>query len=149
MCVDYRALNSLLPPVTKANSKAKGVLTLVPLPKIDEIYAALEGSVVYSTFDMRTGYYHIELTPASKEKSAFVVGGPYAGKYQWNRCPFGLTQAPAYFQRVVHEVIEGLTFAYGYLDDILVFSKSIEEHYQHCEIIFKRLRKYKLKLSLF
>ena len=51
MCVDYRALNNLLPPVTKANSKAKGVLTLVPLPKIDEIYAALEGSVVYSTFD--------------------------------------------------------------------------------------------------
>ena len=147
MCVDYRALNSLLPPVTKANSKAKGVLTLVPLPKIDEIYAALEGSVVYSTFDMRSGYYHIELTPASKEKSAFVVGGPYAGKYQWNRCPFGLTQAPAYFQRVVREVIEGLTFAYGYLDDILVFSRSIEEHYQHCEIIFKRLKKYKLKLS--
>ena len=147
MCVDYRALNSLLPPVTKANSKAKGVLTLVPLPKIDEIYAALEGSVVYSTFDMRSGYYHIELTPASKEKSAFVVGGPYAGKYQWNRCPFGLTQAPAYFQRVAHEVIEGLTFAYGYLDDILVFNKSIEEHFLHCEIIFKRLKKYKLKLS--
>ena len=147
MCVDYRALNSLLPPVTKANSKAKGVLTLVPLPKIDEIYAALEGSVVYSTFDMRSDYYHIELTPASKEKSAFVVGGPYAGKYQWNRCPFGLTQALAYFQRVVHEVIEGLTFAYVYLDDILVFSKSIEEHFQHCEIIFKRLKKYKLKLS--
>ena len=68
MCVDHRALNSLLPPVTKANSKAKGVLTLVPLPKIDEIYAALEGSVVYSTFDMRSGYYHIELTPASNEK---------------------------------------------------------------------------------
>ena len=147
MCVDYRALNSLLSPVTKANSKAKGVLTLILLPKIDEIYAALEGSVVYSTFDMRSGYYHIELTPASKEKSAFVVGGPYAGKYQWNRCPFGLTQVPAYFRRVVHEVIEGLLFTYGYLDDILVFSKSIEEHYQHCEIIFKRLKKYKLKLS--
>ena len=146
MCVDYRALNSLLPPVTKANSKTKGVLTLVPLPKIDEIYAALEGSVVYSTFDMRSGYYHIELTPASKEKSAFVVGGPYAGKYQWNRCPFGLTQAPAYFQRVVHEVIEGLTFAYGYLDDILVFSKSIEEHFQHCEVIFQEVEKVQIKI---
>ena len=58
------------------------MLTLVPLPKIDEIYAALEGSIVYSTFDMRSGYYHIELTPVSQEKSAFVVGGPYAGKYQ-------------------------------------------------------------------
>ena len=75
MCVDYRALNNLLPTVTKAFSKAKGVLTLVPLPKIDEIYASLQGSVIYSTFDMRSGYYHIELTPASKAKSAFVVGG--------------------------------------------------------------------------
>ena len=86
-------------------------------------------SGVYSAFGIRSGYYHIELTPASKEKLVFVNGGPYAGKYQWNRCPFGLTQAPAYFQRVVHEVIEGLAFAYGYLDDILVFSNSIEEHF--------------------
>ena len=49
LCVDYRALNSLLPP---AFSKAKGILTLVPLPKIDEIYARLKGSNIYSTFDM-------------------------------------------------------------------------------------------------
>ena len=49
--------------------------------------------------------------------------------------------------KYLHVVIEGLSFAYGYLDDILVFSKSIEEHHQHCEIIFKRLKKYKLKLS--
>ena len=97
MCVDYRALNNLLPKVTKAFSKAKGVLTLVPLPKIDEIYASLQGSVIYSTFDMRSGYYHIKLMPSSKAKSAFVVGGPHPGKWEFNRCPFGLTQAPAYW----------------------------------------------------
>ena len=57
LCVDYRAVNSLLFPVKKAFSKAKGVLTLVPLPKIDEIYARLKGSKIYSTFDMRSGYY--------------------------------------------------------------------------------------------
>ena len=74
MCVDYRMLNSLLPKVEKAHTKAKGVLTLVPIPKIDEIYAKLEGSMVYSTFDMRSGYYHLELTPESQPKSAFVVG---------------------------------------------------------------------------
>ena len=147
MCVDYRALNNLLPTVTKAFSKAKGVLTLVPLPKIDEIYASLQGSVIYSTFDMRSGYYHIELTPASKAKSAFVVGGPHPGKWQFNRCPFGLTQAPAYFQRVVGEVIEGLSFAFGYLDDILVYSPSLEKHLEHCEQIFQRLEKFQLKLS--
>ena len=147
MCVDYRALNSLLPPVTKAFSKAKGVLAFVPLPKIDEIYASLQGSTIYSTFDMRSGYYHIELTEESKAKSAFVVGGAHSGKWQFNRCPFGLTQAPAYFQRVVGEVIQGLSFAIGYLDDILVFSANPKEHIDHCEQIFQRLEKYQLKLS--
>ena len=71
MCVDYRMLNQLLPKVVKAHSKAKGVLTLVPLPKIDEIYAKLEGSTIYSTFDMRSGYDHLELNEESQPKSAF------------------------------------------------------------------------------
>ena len=62
LCVDYRALNSLIPPVTKAHSKAKGVLTLVPLPKIDEIYARLRGSTIYSALDMTSGYHHMELS---------------------------------------------------------------------------------------
>ena len=59
LCVDYRAVNSLLPPLKKAFSKAKGVLTLAPLPKIDEIYARLKGSGIYSTFDIKIGYYHM------------------------------------------------------------------------------------------
>ena len=74
MCVDYHMLNQLLPKVDKAHSKAKGVLTLVPLPKIDEIYAKLKGSTIYSVFDMRSGYYHLELSSESQPKSAFVIG---------------------------------------------------------------------------
>ena len=61
LCVDYRVINSLLPKVNKAHSKAKGVLTLVPLPKIDEIYARLKGSKVYSGFDAQSGYHHMGL----------------------------------------------------------------------------------------
>ena len=98
MCVDYHMLKQLLPKVDKAHSKAKGVLTLVPLPKIDEIYAKLEGSTIYSTFDMRSGYHHLELSQANQPKSAFVIGGPKGGKREFKRCPFELTQAPAYFQ---------------------------------------------------
>ena len=73
LCVDYRALNSLLPLLKKAFSKAKGVLTLVPLPKIDEIYARLKGSNIYSTFDMRGGYYHMVLSEKSRPKSVFCL----------------------------------------------------------------------------
>ena len=147
MCVDYRMLNSLLPKVEKAHTKVKGVLTLVPIPKIDEIYARLEGSAVYSTFDMRSGYYHLELTPESQPKSAFVVGGPKGGKWEFKRCPFGLTQAPAYFQALVNQVLEGINFAFGYLDDTLIYSQDMEHHLAHIRVLFGRLRAADLKLS--
>ena len=144
LCVDYQALNSLLPPVKKAFSKAKGVLTLVPLPKIDEIYARLKGSNIYSTFDMRSGYYHMVLSEKSRPKSAFDSS---FGKWEFKRCPFGLAQAPAYFQRLVNEVLSGLTFAFGYLDDILVFSPDMETHLEHLRSLFIKLREADLKLK--
>ena len=144
LCVDYRAINSLLPPVKKAFSKAKGITTLVPLPKIDEIYAHLKDSKIYSTFDMRSGYYHMVLSEESRPKSAFVSA---YGKWEFKRCPFGLAQAPAYFQRLVNEVLSGLTFAFGYLDDILVFRPDMETHLKHLRILFKRLRSADLKLK--
>ena len=143
LCVDYRAVNSLLPPVKKAFSKAKGVLTLVPLPKIDEIYARLKGSKIYSTFDMRS-YYHMVLSEESRPKTAFVSS---FGKWEFKRCPFGLAQAPAYFQRLVNEVLSGLTFAFGYLDDILVFSPDMETHLKHLRSLFEKLREANLKLK--
>ena len=147
MCVDYRVLNSLLPPVNKAHSKAKGILSLVPLPKIDEIYAQLKGSKVYSAIDMRSGYFHLGLSNDAKPKTAFVPGGPHGAKYEFNRCPFGLSQAPAYFQRLVHEVLKGITFAFGYLDDILIFSPDNKTHLEHLELVFQRLREADLKLK--
>ena len=70
------------------------------------------------------------------------------GKYEFNRVPFGLAQAPAYFQRLINEVLSVCTFAMGYLDDIIIFSKTEEEHLQHLEEIFECLRKAGLKLKL-
>ena len=144
LCVDYRAINSLLPTVKKAFSKAKGISTLVPLPKIDEIYARLKDSKIYSTFDMRSGYYHMVLSEESRPKLAFVSA---YGKWEFKRCPFGLAQAPAYFQRLVNEVLSGLTFTFGYLDDILIFSPDMETHLKHLRILFERLRSTDLKLK--
>ena len=122
----------------KAFSKAKGVLTLIPLPKFDEIYARLKDSNIYSTFDMRSGYYHVVLSEKSRPKSSFVSS---FGKWVFKRCPFGLAQAPAYFQRLVNEVLSGLTFAFGYLGDILVYSPDMETHLEHLRSLFEKLRR--------
>ena len=96
---------------------------------------------------MRSGYYHLELTPESQPKSAFVVGGPKGGKWEFKRCPFGLTQAPAYFQALVNQVLEGINFAFGYLDDILIYSPDMENHIKHVRVLFERLRAADLKLT--
>ena len=144
LCVDYRVINSLLPEVQKANSKAKGVLTLVPLPQIDHIYARLRGSKIFSTFDLRSGYHHMALSLEARAKSAFVTP---MDKFEFTRCPFGPSQAPAYFQRLINKVIKGLPFAFGYLDDVLIHSPDIETHLQHIRIFFQRLREADLKLK--
>ena len=144
LCVDYRVINSLLPEVQKAHSKAKGVLTLVPLPQIDHIYARLRGSKIFSTFDLRSGYHHMALSLEARAKSAFVTP---MDKFEFTRCPFGLSQAPAYFQRLINKVIKGLPFAFGYLDDVLIHSPDIETHLQHIRIFFQRLREADLKLK--
>ena len=130
--------------MTKAHSKAKGVLTLVPLPKIDEIYARLRGSIIYSALDMTSGYHHMELSKEARPKSAFVTP---VDKYEFNRCPFGLTQAPAYFQRLVNKVLIGLPYVFGYLDDVLIFSPDIQTHLKHMREVFQRLREANLKLK--
>ena len=144
LCVDYRVINSLLPEVQKAHSKAKGVLTLVPLPQIDHIYARLRGSKIFSTFDLRSGYHHMALSLEARAKSAFVTP---MDKFEFTRCPFGLSQAPAYFQRLINKVIKGLPFAFGYLDDVLIHSPDIETPLQHIRIFFQRLREADLKLK--
>ena len=145
MCVDFRRLNKQLPEV-KNMSGGKGCISLVPLPKIDELYTKLQGYKVFSTLDLWSGYYHIGLSDSAKPKTAFVVSG--MGKFEFNRVPFGLAQASTYFQRLINEVLTDCNFAMGYLDDIIIFSKTEEEHLQHLEEIFERLRKAGLKLKL-
>ena len=145
MCVDYRRINKLQPEVTKADG-GKGCISLIPLPKIDELYAKLKGYKVFSSLDLRSGYYHIGLKDLAKPKSAFVLSS--LGKYQFNRVPFGLAQAPAYFQKLIKDVLKGCNFAMGYLDDIIIYSRSEKEHLEHLEEIFTRLKAAGLKLKL-
>ena len=140
-------MNKLLPLVQKANSNAKGVLSLVPLPKIDELYAQLKGSTVFTTLDMRSGYHHLEMTLQSRPKTAFTLLANL-GKWEFKQCPFRLAQAPTYFQRLINEVLAPFDFAFGYLDDILIYSLDITTHFLHLEKIFQWLREAKLKLKM-
>ena len=94
MCVDFRKLNNTKPEVHNIYG-GKVCISLVPLPKIDELYAKLQCHKIFSTLDLRSGYYHIGLSDSAKPKTAFVISG--MGKYEFNRVPFGLAQAPAHF----------------------------------------------------
>ena len=145
MCVDYRRINKLQPEVTKANG-GKGCISLIPLPKIDELYAKLKGYKVFSSLELRSGYYHIGLSDSAKPKSAFVLSS--LDKYQFNRVLFGLTQALAYFQKLINDLLKGCNFTMGYLDNIIIYSRTEKEHLEHLEEIFGRLRAARLKLKL-
>ena len=124
LCIDFRKVNELQQQViTKGQSK--GQISIHPLPKIDEMYAKLKGAKVFSTIDLSSGYHHIALGKDSK--TAFVT--PF-GKYEFLMVPFGLAQAPAYFQLLMNKVL-GPSYAMTYLDDIIIFSKN-----EHLEEVF-------------
>ena len=144
LCMDYRKVNALQQEI-KRTDKGTGCLSLYPLPKIDEMFSKLRGAAIFSTIDLRSGYYHIGLTRESRAKSAFVVP---MGKWQFKCTPFGLSQAPAYFQLLIDKVLMGCgEFAMGYLDDIIIFSKNEEDHLHHLEEIFSRLQHFGLKMK--
>ena len=96
MCIDFRKINELQPKTQRVdkNTNTQGNLSIIPLPKIDKMYANLHGAKIFTTMDLRSGSYHIGLVKESKAKTAFVT--PF-GKYEFDAVPFGLAQAPAYF----------------------------------------------------
>ena len=124
----------------------KGQISIHPLPKIDEMYVKLKGAKVFSTIDLRSGYHHITLGKSSRAKTAFVT--PF-GKYEFLffKVPFGLAQAPAYFQLLMNKVLKGLKFVMTYLDDIIIFSENESQHLEHLETVFSHLREARLKMK--
>ena len=137
-CIDYRKLNA----VTKADK--------FPLPRIDDLLDQLGKAQYFSTLDLAAGYWQIRINETSKEKTAFTT---HQGLYEFQVMPFGLTNAPAVFQRLMQKVISGLNpvegpdFVCVYIDDLLIFSCSLEEHLKHLRLVMNRLRQAKLKLK--
>ena len=145
MCIDFRKLNDLQCEVCHADSQTGGNISLVPLPKIDEMYGRLKGAKYFTTLDLRSGYYHIGLSENSKAKTAFIT--PLC-KYQFEVVPFDLAQAPAYFQQLISMVLQDCSeFVMAYLDDIIIFSKNEHEHLKQIKIIFRKLIVAGLKLK--
>ena len=134
-CIDYRQLN-------KATVKDR-----YPLPRIDDTIDALYGAKYFSTLDLFSGYWQIEIEESDKHKTAFICE---YGQYEFNRMPFGLTNAPGTFQRLMNKIMKPVLYesALVYLDDIIVFSKTIEDHIKHLETVFKILAEAGLKLKL-
>ena len=133
-CVDYRKLNSAT------------VKDPYPLPRIDETLDSLGGARYFSTLDLCSGYHQLPMAQSDKEKTAFSTPD---GHYQFTVMPFGVCNGPSSFQRLMNIVLRGLIWrtCLVYLDDIIVFSKTFEEHVSRLEEVFKRLEKAGLRLK--
>ena len=125
MCADYRALN-------KATLKDK-----YPLPRIDDLLYRLTGASVFSSLDLQSGYHQIRIAEEDVPKTAFRTP---QGLYEFRVLSFGLTNAPAAFQREMNMIFGQLDFVLVYLDDILVFSRDPEQHAEHLSQVLQLLR---------
>ena len=136
MVIDYRALNS----ATERNR--------YPLPRVDELFDQLQGARYFSKIDLRTGYWQIRIAPEDIPKTAFTSRH---GHFEWLVLPMGLTNAPAEFMALMENTFrEALNkYVLVFLDDILIYSKTLEEHEQHLRAVLKRLADQQLygKLS--
>ena len=91
------------------------------MPKVEDIFSKLNGATYLTTLDLRAGYHQIPLDKISNTKTAF--NSPF-GKYEYVKLPFGLAQAPAYFQELMTGILKDFNFTIAYLDDIIIFSKT-------------------------
>ena len=135
LCVDYRQLN-------KVTIKNK-----YPLPRIDDLMDQLVGASVFSKIDLRSGYHQIKVKDEDVQKTAFRTR---YGHYEYSVMPFGVTNAPGvfmeYMNRIFHEYLD--RFVVVFIDDILVYSKSVADHAEHLRIVLEVLRERKLYAKL-
>jgi len=135
-CVDFRALNA----VTKYDS--------YPLPRFEETTSTLSGSKYFSVLDCYSGFWQINIHEPHREKTAFSL--PSLGHYQFNRLPYGLSNSPASFQRLMDLVLKNMTGAecWVFIDDVIVYSDTAEEHATRLSDVLERFRRANLQLQL-
>ena len=135
-CIDLRKLNN------------RTVKDAYSLPRIESILDSLGGAQIFSTLDLKAGYWQVEMAEECKAYTAFTCGP--LGFYECDTMPFGATNAPATFQRLMHDCLGELTMNWCivYLDDIVIFSDTKEEHLKRLEAVFQKLCAADLKLKL-
>jgi len=118
-----------------------------PLPRIEESLDALSGAKWFSTLDLASGYNQVPVAEEDKYKTAFCT--PF-GLFEFNRMPFGLCNAPSTFQRLMERIFGDQSFQslLLYLDDVIIFSSSIDQHLQRLEMVLNHLRQQNLKIKL-
>ena len=148
MVIDYRQLNKriITSRAPDRNGKIGKVISNYPIPTIESLLARLEGCKYFSILDLRSGYHHIGLSEQSKPLTAFMM---HSGKFQWNVLPFGIGIKVQTFSFVINKAIGHCSdFAANYLDDIIVFSRTAEDHMEHLERIFAALQMADLKIKV-
>lgn len=134
-CIDYRKIND----VTVKDS--------YPIPRIDTTLDALSGAKWFSTIDLKSGYWQVEMKPVDKPKTAFSIPG--GGHWQFLKMPFGLCNAGATFERLMERVLSNLSWevCLVYLDDIIILSRTFDEHLENLKQVFERLKGANLKMN--
>ena len=134
-CIDFRQLNAR----TKKDS--------YPLPRMQEMMESMVGARFFSTMDLKSGFWQVKMSEKSWQYTAFTVGS--MGIFQFLRMPYGLCNAPATFQRLMQNCLGELNLTYTliYLDDVIVFSQTEEEHLTQLRAVFEHFREHGLKLK--
>ena len=133
--MDFRKLNN------------KTIKDAYAIPRVEDSLHLLAGARYFSKLDLRSGYWQVEVKEEDKHKTAFQMGN--LGFYEFNRMPFGLCNAPASFQRIMERCMGDLNLrdCLIYLDDVIIFSTTFEEHLDRLEAVFSRLKQHNLKLK--